>query len=40
MSYKIAVPRHGIGREVTTEAVQVLEQTAELYGFGVDEEAL
>ncbi|HEY7168221.1 MAG TPA: 3-isopropylmalate dehydrogenase [Candidatus Binatia bacterium] len=39
MSYKIAVlPGDGIGREVMTEAVQVLQQTARLYGFDVEME--
>jgi 3-isopropylmalate dehydrogenase len=39
VSYKIAVlPGDGIGREVMTEAVQVLQQTARLYGFDVEME--
>jgi 3-isopropylmalate dehydrogenase len=37
VSYKIAVlPGDGIGHEVMAEATQVLQQSAKLYGFGVE----
>ena len=37
MRYKIAVlPGDGIGHEVMAEATKVLQQSAKLYGFGVE----